>query len=77
METWRSSAVSMGPGLNYALRVTGRRSDAPDLVLDYAYDTGALEMGQAVAVGPNGYVWFGGLRMLNNAIHAVAGRGHG
>jgi len=59
-----ASAVSIGPGLNLALRVTGRRPDAPKLVLDYTFDTGAMEVGQAVAVGPNGYIWFAGLRML-------------
>ncbi|HEY0136064.1 MAG TPA: hypothetical protein VGB85_18385, partial [Nannocystis sp.] len=71
------SAVSMGPGLNYALRVTGHRTDDVDLALSYLFDTPGLEMGQAVAVGPLGYIWFGGVRSIGGVLHAVAGRGHG
>ncbi len=71
------SAMTMGPGLNLALRVTGRRSKDTQPVLVYTFDTPALEMGQAVTVGPHGYVWFGGLRAVNNASHAVVGKLHG
>ncbi|HEY0135250.1 MAG TPA: hypothetical protein VGB85_14295 [Nannocystis sp.] len=72
-----ASAVSMGAGLNLALRVTGRRSDNLELVFEYTFDTNSLEMGQAVAVGPNGYLWFAGLRVIDNALRAVVGRGNG
>lgn len=72
-----ASAVSMGAGLNLAMRVTGRRPEDLALVFDYVFDTPVLEMGQAVAVGPHGYIWFGGLRVMDDAIRAVVGRSHG
>jgi hypothetical protein len=72
-----ASAVGMSPGLNLALRVTGRRPKEPSPVLSYTFDTGEIEMGQAVAVGPHGYVWFAGLRMLDDTLWAVAGKCHG
>ena len=34
-------------------------------------------MGQAVAVGSHGDVWFGGLQMVDNTFRAVAGRLYG
>ena len=72
-----ASAVSISANFNLGLRVTGRRPDDTDLVLDYTFDTGSIDMGQAVAVGPNGYVWFGGARWLDNAMRALIGRDHG
>lgn len=58
------------------MHVTGYRAYEDNPVLDYSYDTVAIEMGQAVAVGPHGYIWFGGLRMVDNVFHAVIGRLH-
>ena len=72
-----ASAVSMGANSTLGLRVTGRRPDDSDLVLDYVFDTGSIELGQAVAVGSSGYVWFAGARWFDNAMHALVGRDHG
>ena len=72
-----ASAVSMNAKSNLGLRVTGRRPDDIKPVLDYVFDTDSIELGQAVMVGPNGYIWFAGARWLDNAMRAVIGRGHG
>ncbi len=72
-----ASAVSMSANFNLGLRVTGRRPDSLSLVLDYIFDTSAIELGQAVKVGPHGYLWFAGARSVDNAMHAIVGRSHG
>jgi hypothetical protein len=72
-----ASAVSVGPDLNFALRVTGRKPQELNPVFAYLFDTLSIELGQAVAVGPHGYIWFAGLRLINKDIRAVVGRNHG
>jgi hypothetical protein len=46
-------------------------------VFTYVFDTSEAELGQSAAVGPYGFLWFGGTRVVSGTLRAFVGRRHG